>query len=278
MDQYKIAIFCPRIVAYNESFVPLGPTTNDCIPFAAIWNESISGRNQEDIISTIRSFLIYKRDAANIVLWMDNCSAQNKNWALLSFLVNIVNDTILNAESITLKYFEPGHTFMSADHFHHQVEKSMKKKGKVYDFDDFVDVVKKANSMKNYVKVMQVSDFYDYVDLSSQHKIRKSTPRIYLKDIMEIVARRGSYTLDFKNNHDDEQFQTLDFLQIKYKKMKKFPEITQKTSPKGIKLTTKTAIIEKLVHLMPPNRRDFWYQIPVADERKDTSTNDPNES
>lgn len=86
MEQYKAAIFCPRIIAYNESFVPLGSSKKDDIPFAAVWNESTSGRKQEDIISTIRAFLLYKRDKEHIVLWMDNCSSQNKNWALFSFL------------------------------------------------------------------------------------------------------------------------------------------------------------------------------------------------
>jgi len=37
-----------------------------------------------------------------------------------------VNDPALAVEDITLKYFEPGHTFMSADSVHHGVEKSMK--------------------------------------------------------------------------------------------------------------------------------------------------------
>ena len=39
------------------------------------------------------------------------------------------------------KYFEPGHTFMSADNFHHQVERRMRQKKNVEDFQDFVDVV-----------------------------------------------------------------------------------------------------------------------------------------
>ena len=42
---------------------------------------------------------------------------------------------------ITLKYFEPGHTFMSADSFHHQVEQKMQKKKRLEDFQDFVDIV-----------------------------------------------------------------------------------------------------------------------------------------
>ena len=45
------------------------------------------------------------------------------------------------ASSVTLKYSEPGHTFMSHDNFHHQVEQRMRQKKNVEDFQDFVDVV-----------------------------------------------------------------------------------------------------------------------------------------
>lgn len=114
-----------------------------------------------------------------VVFWLDNCSAQNKNWAILCFMVNMVNGSEISAESITLKYFEPGHTFMSADSFHHQVEKSMTKKGKIYDFNDFVECVQKSNKGKNTTKVMNVEDFVAYEDVSSQHKLKKNEPQVY---------------------------------------------------------------------------------------------------
>ncbi|KAF9417607.1 hypothetical protein HW555_005314 [Spodoptera exigua] len=34
IDMFKAAIFCPRIIAFNESFVPLGPTKSTSQPFA----------------------------------------------------------------------------------------------------------------------------------------------------------------------------------------------------------------------------------------------------
>ncbi|CAH2088926.1 unnamed protein product [Euphydryas editha] len=52
LDMFKVVMFCPRIIAFNESFVPLGSSKEK--PFAAVWHEAISGRKQEDIISTYR--------------------------------------------------------------------------------------------------------------------------------------------------------------------------------------------------------------------------------
>jgi len=49
--------------------------------------------------------------------------------------------------SLICFFFEPGHTFMSADNFHHQIESSFKKQGKTYDFKDFVDAIE--SSKKN---------------------------------------------------------------------------------------------------------------------------------
>lgn len=159
MEEFKIALFTPRIVLFNESFVPVGKKQAATKPFASIWHEGISGRKKEDLISSFHAFLLHNRDAEKITLWLDNCSAQNKNWALFSFFVYIVNSTEINTNEIDIKYFEPGHSFMSADSFHHQVELSMKRKGKLYDFNDFKAAVQKANSGNVDVNVMKIDDF-----------------------------------------------------------------------------------------------------------------------
>ncbi|KAI4795919.1 hypothetical protein KUCAC02_029573 [Chaenocephalus aceratus] len=77
-------------------------------------------------------------------------SSQNKNWCLFSSRVSIVKSQTISTEDITLKCFQPGLTFMSADSFHHGVEQEMKSRpgGAVYDFDDFLSVVGNSNPKK----------------------------------------------------------------------------------------------------------------------------------
>ncbi|KAJ8939102.1 hypothetical protein NQ314_011233 [Rhamnusium bicolor] len=165
LDQYKIAIFTPRIIVFNESFVPVGKNQRHLKPIAALWHEGIAGRKKEDLISAFFSFFFLEnRSAKKINLWLDNCSAQNKNWAFFSFLVFAVNSSEIAAEEITIKYFEPGHSYMSADSFHHQVELSMKHKGSVCDFRDFRDAVQAANSGKVITLEMRPNNFYDWSD------------------------------------------------------------------------------------------------------------------
>lgn len=111
---------------------------------------------------------------------------------------------------------------------------------------------------------MTYSDFLSYQDLSSQHKLRKMEPRIYLKDIMSVRVERGLFKLMYKTGHFQENFSELDFLQIKITKSQEFPLAKAKTQPRGIDKERKAAIVAKLVPLMPSNRRDYWCNLPVS--------------
>lgn len=194
IDSFKKVLFTKRIVVYNESFVPLGKKSKT-VPLAVLWHEATSGRNREDIISTFYTFLLKNRDKKEIIIWLDNCSSQNKNWALYTFLVYVINSNDIAAQSIELLYFEPGHSFMSSDYFHHQIELSLKHQRKTYDFNDFVAAVKSANKKNVEVHEMQISDFYDWKDCTSIYKVNKLNPRPYLANMVNVIAERGKHTL-----------------------------------------------------------------------------------
>lgn len=126
IDMFKRVFFTRRISVYNESFVPLGSQKKH-FPLAVLWHEGIAGREQEEIISAFHTFLKSNRDVHQIVIWEDNCTSQNKNWAFITSLIFLINSPEFGTENVHLKYFEPGHSYMSADSFHHQVELSLKK-------------------------------------------------------------------------------------------------------------------------------------------------------
>lgn len=120
MDTFKTALITQRIIAFNETFAPVGKNQKEN-PLAVLWHEAVAGRKKEELVSTFHHFFLSVRDSIKITLWLDNCSSQNKNWTLFSFLVYIINSTEISAEEIIINYFEPGHTFMSCDSFHQQV-------------------------------------------------------------------------------------------------------------------------------------------------------------
>lgn len=264
LEEFKVVMFCPRLILFNESFVPLGDKklSGTRQTYACIWHEAISGRKKDDIASCFKAFLTHYRDLKNITLWLDNCAAQNKNWSLFSYLVFLVNSSDVNYETITLRYLEVGHTFMSADEFHHQVELSLKRKKRIYDFDDFRQAV--TDTHRNItVKCMNVGDFSTFEDCSSAYKLQNVTTRAYLNKMCEIKFLRGRNTLVYKTDFNGPET-VLDFLRMKNIKIG-IPSPKSKNQFKGINEERKSEIINKLVPLMPENRRSFWYNLPCND-------------
>lgn len=71
-----------------------------------------------------------------------NYAIQNKNSRLLTFLIYIVNSCEVSINTILIYYFEPGHTYMSADSF--QFNLFLKIQKNTLDFNDFEKVVQSA--------------------------------------------------------------------------------------------------------------------------------------
>ena len=95
-----------------------------------LWHKAIRGRSAEDVATTFIAFICHFRDCKKFVFWADNCSGQNKNWFLYTALVNEANYPNGTVKEIIIRYFEPGHMFMSADSFHYLLEQAMRKKKK----------------------------------------------------------------------------------------------------------------------------------------------------
>ena len=113
------------------------------------------GRNDEDISSVILKMLKLPQllKLPKLVLWLDNCSTQNKNWTLLTMLAGPMMDMPEGSrfQYVTLKFFEAGHTFMSADSFHALAEKKFRKAGNLYDFCDYISCLRSAgNAMEKW--------------------------------------------------------------------------------------------------------------------------------
>nr|CAI5832696.1 unnamed protein product [Callosobruchus analis] len=156
-----------------------------------------------------------------------------------------------------------GHTFMSADAFHHQVELSLKKARKVLDFDDFKSAVQQSNSSKVNVKEMKIEDFFQWKDYSSKFKLQKVTPKPYLKNMVHLRFKRGENIVHYKNQFAGE-FIPLNFLSAKEQKggIKKPPCFTQH---RGIDKERKATLISNLKAIIPQNRMKFWEELVTSE-------------
>ena len=125
---FKAACFTRRLVGFHQTFAPVGSYTTSNKVESVVWHEGTNGRKCEDIASAVMMALEKDRDFKTVLFYMDNCTGQNKNYALYTAIIDKVNSANIQADSITLKYLQAGHTFMSADSFHARTEKEMKRR------------------------------------------------------------------------------------------------------------------------------------------------------
>ena len=161
------------------------------------------------------------------------------------------------SESIPIKYFEKGHTFVSADSFLAQVEKEMRAKKNVYDFDDFTEVINKREHAVN----MKYGDFRQWESSSSSAKFtRKPT----LSSVQEVLFQKGSTKLFWKHSLEDAEYESGDFLKKKVSAcfLKGDHPFRCKEEPRSVSRQKRDDIVSKLCPLMPENRAVVWNDIP----------------
>lgn len=263
MPGVKSVCFTKRIIAFHETFAPIDAYKRLNKTNSIVWHEGLAGRLGEEIASTFLIAIKQDREFQKLVYFMDNCTAQNKNWTLFTALIDIVNSKDISANTITFKYLEAGHTFMSADSIHAEVEKRIRKKKNVFDFDDFVAVVE---APKIKVTVPPADSFKALKPMQSQAKLSKRP--CLLSEMRVVEFRRGSTVMHFKRRHSDIEFSPFDFL------MKKFKPGTVAHQPlranaRGIPTAKKDDIISKLLPLMPDNRQGFWTSLKCSEDVPD---------
>ena len=259
----KVVVFCKRIVVFNETFAPVGGSKNGKDKATdVLWHEGIRGRSTADVESKFVSFIRKCRDTKDFIFLLDNCSAQNKNWYLYTALLNEVNAEGEYASSVTLKYFEPAHTFMSTDDFHHQMEQRMRQKKNVEYFQDFVDVVSSCDQSL----VMKCNDFLDFQKGVSQANYTREKPK--LEQVQVIKFEREGTKIFWKKSHKSESFTSFKLLQKKYERNigKDFNRVL---SPRGVKPDKKENITKGLYPHMKERIRSFWHNVEGNDASVD---------
>ena len=261
MPLVKDSFFTSRLVVFNETFANAAATAgglekHQCV----IWHEAVSGRNAEDITSSIYK-IIESLDKPKVTLWMDNCGPQNKNWTLYSSLVAIVNDEEMAVTEINCKYLTAGHTQMLADMVHANIEKRIRRMGNVYDLNDFLTAVN--GSMKNVQTVqLELTDMRQWT--SGKKQVRGNVP-VKLSDIVHAKFCASARKMFYKTRFVADDFKELDFLQKKYQ----LKIATGRAESRGVAPIKKVAIIDKLCNKMPKMHRSFWQNLPECDSSKD---------
>ncbi len=180
-------------------------------------------------------------------------------------LVRAVNH--FNFPSVTLKFFEPGHTFMAADSVHAGIEKEMKKQKVIFDFPDYVSLVERSNSKGNKAIPMSHLDFKAFEDESSTKKLKLSG-RPKLAQLYIVEFRKRSQLMFYALDHKSKVLKHFDFL----KKGLNSSLPQQKEHPRGILQQKKAKICKNLLPLMPTKHHLFWRDLPENESSSDLLT------
>lgn len=263
----KACIFTRRLVVFNHTYAPLGCQTEK--PIAVIWHEGVSGRNAEDIASAFLATLHHpeNRNVKHFVIWCDNCAGQNKCWVLYTALAAEMNRPNNIIESIVIKYLEPGHTFMSADSFHHKVENQMRHAKNVYDFDEFEALVSACGIPLR----MKAEDFQQWKNESTT---AKGVQKPQLHPLKQVKFVKGETALHYKTDHNSTTWNRVEFL--KKKVLQQITHLSETTpsrnEPRGIQASKLAGIKKQLLPIIPRNRWTFWEKMKTSTDSSDLAS------
>lgn len=197
----KDYFFSRKLVLFNETFAAPGINQPS---YCLLWHEGESGRNAFNIATMYVLFLKkYCQNCEEVTFFVDNCNAQNKNKtlysALLPYVNNVDNTTI---KIIKIEYFEPGHSYMTADSIHAAITKKINKSPNLYDFDDFSRLI--SESHKN-LKVYEL-DHYDFIIFDNELRVKTPVLNYNIQKLKIVEFRKGHSVIFAKNDYNQETY------------------------------------------------------------------------
>ena len=152
-----------RLNTYNFTIFDLSTHAGHCY----VWNETIASRGACEIASCLFSY-VSKTGNKNLIMYSDNCCAQNKNRYFVIILWYCLQK--FKMVSITQKYLEKGHTFNEGDSIHSTVERASKY-CKIYTTAQWAARVRSARPTKPYnVNELNLQDFFDFKELAEKFR------------------------------------------------------------------------------------------------------------
>ncbi|KAF0299924.1 Lysine--tRNA ligase [Amphibalanus amphitrite] len=201
------------------------------VPRLQVFNETFSVVMPEKDRSTRKAL---QREASVCIVWNEGVAGRGTE------------------ETLTLKFFEPGHTSMSADAVHRQINRQMEKRS-VFDFEDYVKAVERAN-----VRCVELRTFLQLEDGISRQKLYKlsqTDERPYLAQMRVVQFRRGDERLFVKYGHKEQHWKA-------YQIFKQSFDVSESPAVRTSTTTTDTSKLEEILKTlgpyMPRHKRLYW--------------------
>lgn len=157
-------VFYKRQIWYN--FCIFSARTNQAYFF--MYDESVAKKSQNEVISFLHFYLqnLLSQGVETLYLFVDNCSSQNKNNAIIQYLYNIIQSNAFKLETVIQRYPEPGHSFLPCDRCFSLIEQKKRKIERVFLPETYQEMVKQTNIKKFHiinVKQNMIYNFSDYL-------------------------------------------------------------------------------------------------------------------
>lgn len=141
-----------------------------------VWPEYVASKGTQEVGSCLlhysQNFL--KTTAEQWIFHADTAGGQNRSIKLFLFLQQILQLNENNLKRVTVRYFKSGHSYNDCDTDFAAAEKALKKEGAIYDYDSFVQALRKSKPNVTVIP-MTCADFYGVKTITKQIINRKKS-------------------------------------------------------------------------------------------------------
>lgn len=117
-----------------------------------IWLEHEAGRGTQEVGSCLKKFIIehLKSGVTHLILWADSCGGQNRSIKMVLMLMYILQNHV-TLQKITLRFLQPGHTYLPNDSEFGDVECSLKSNNRLYTPEDYINVMTNCRRKNKFI-------------------------------------------------------------------------------------------------------------------------------
>lgn len=145
------AFYCRQLWLYNFCIHSAKTKRAHCYMF----DETTGSKKPDETISFIDHYLcnVLNQNVSELILFSDNCCAQNKNYAIVQYLFSLVKSG--RFKKITHHFPIPGHSFLPCDRCFGVIEKKLKLIERVFHPNEYHTHVRNSSKMFHTVFVSQ---------------------------------------------------------------------------------------------------------------------------
>ncbi|CAH2098877.1 unnamed protein product [Euphydryas editha] len=234
--------------------------------FFNIWLEHEAGRGTQEVGSCLKKFISehLKPGVTELILWADSCGGQNRSIKMVLMILHILHGhpTI---QKITMRFLQPGHTYLPNDSEFGDVECALKSQIRLYTPEDYISVMQNCHRKNKFVVTrLKKEDFKSVTPLQNSITNRKTDldkQKISWLSTFEIELRRDEPSKLFMKSKLEEEAQVIDISKGgKGRKQKPNFALNLPTLyPNGRELSAaKIQDLKELFKLIPADAQSFY--------------------